>query len=90
MNIVDFYIVSCGMTFMMAVVLIKMLMKDMNANRERDKYLCDNPEFQIMIYCFIPIFNIILIFAMAYMAYSYHQYTLGNTDYNIFEEEGEF
>lgn len=35
----------------------------------------------------LPVFNIFMIIGFAYMVYSYHRYTLGKIDYNIFEED---
>lgn len=89
MGIALFYITSYCISYLTACVLTNILIEDMTANKEVTKYLSDNPQRNILRLFLIPVLNIILVLAMAYMVYSYHQYTLGYTDYNIFEKEGE-
>lgn len=85
-----FYITSCCITFLTAVVLTNFLVKDMTANKEMTKLISSDPRPRLLRIFLIPILNILLMLIMAYMVYSYHQYTLGYTDYNIFNEEGEW
>jgi hypothetical protein len=89
MGIALFYITSCVITYLTAIVLTNVLVKDLTANKELTKHLTGDSRRQLLRVFLIPIFNIILIVVMAYIVYSYHQYTLGYTDRNIFDEEGE-
>jgi uncharacterized membrane protein YhdT len=87
MGIALFYITSSCITYLSAIVLANFLMEDVQTNGDTDRY---RPMNLTKIKGFlIPIFNIVLVIVMARMVYSYHQYTLGYTDYNIFEKEGE-
>ena len=89
MSIALFYITSSCITYLTAVVLANVLVRDATTNKELTKIISSDPRPRLLRILLIPIFNILLVFAMAYMVYSYHQYTLGYADYNIFEEEGE-
>ena len=90
MGIALFYITSSCITFLTACVLANVLVKDMTANKEMTKHLSGEARLQFLRVFLIPILNIIIVLMMVYIAYSYHQYTLGYTDYNILEEEGKF
>jgi type VI protein secretion system component VasF len=90
MSIALFYITSCCITYLTAIVLTNVLVRDMTANKELTKHLLGDSRRRLLRVFLIPIFNIILVLMMAYIVYSYHQYTLGKTDYNIFKEEGEW
>jgi hypothetical protein len=89
MGIAIFYITSSCITYLTACVLTKILVQDMTTNKELTKHLSGDARTQFLRVFLIPVLNIILVFMMAYIVYSYHQYTLGYTDHNIFEEEGE-
>lgn len=88
MGIALFYITSSCITYLTACVLADFLLEDVQRNRHEDRYMPMN--FKKLKCYLIPIFNIFVVIVMADMVYSYHQYTLGYTDYNIFEEEGKF
>lgn len=90
LNIATFYITSCILTYMTACVLTNFLVRDMTINRELTKFISGDPKPRLLRIFLFPVINILLVFVMAIMVYLYHQYTLGNTDYNIFDEEGEF
>jgi sorbitol-specific phosphotransferase system component IIC len=90
MGIALFYITSSCITYLTACVLTNFLVRDMTANKELTKLIKGNPRENILRLFLMPILNILLVLVMAYMVYSYHQYTMGKTDYNIFDEEGEF
>jgi hypothetical protein len=90
MSIALFYITSSCITYLTAIVLTNVLVRDMAINRELTKLISGDPRPRLLRIFLIPILNILLVLIMAYMVYSYHQYTLGYTDYNIFDEEGKF
>jgi hypothetical protein len=90
MSIAIFYIASSCITYLTAIVLTNVLVRDLTANKMLTKHLTGDARTRFLRVFLIPIFNIILVFMMAYIVYSYHQYTLGHTDRNIFEEEGKF
>jgi hypothetical protein len=84
--IATFCIVSTCIIYAVGVVLANILAKDMKAN---GKLLDRKSRQEILDLFLLPVFNIFMIIGFAYMVYSYHRYTLGKTDYNIFDEEGE-
>jgi hypothetical protein len=90
MGIALFYITSSCITYLTAIVLTNILVRDLTANKELTKHLTGNARHRLLRVFLIPILNIILVLMMAYIVYSYHRYTLGYTDHNIFEEEGKF
>jgi hypothetical protein len=90
MGIALFYITSSCIAYLTAIVLTNVLVKDLTANKELTKHLTGDARLQFLRVFLIPILNIIIVLMMAYIVHSYHQYTLGRTDYNIFYEEGEW
>jgi hypothetical protein len=96
MGIALFYITSCCITYMSAIYFGKILIEDIKANGHESRYLKRSEDSEEDSMCWLfkisitPIFNIIMTLIMIRITYSYHQYTLGKTDYNIFEEEGKF
>ncbi len=96
MSIALFYITSCLITYMSAIYFGKILIEDIKANGHETKYLekSKNPNEDSMRWLFkisiAPIINIIIALIIIRITYSYHQYTMGRTEYNILEidEEG--
>jgi hypothetical protein len=90
MSLALFYITSCCITYLTAIVLTNVLVRDLTANKELTKHLTGDARTQFLRVFLVPLLNIVIVLMMAYIVYSYHQYTLGYTDHNIFEEEGKF
>jgi len=96
MSIALFYITSCCITYLSAIYFGKILIEDIRANGHESRYLLGAEESDLEAVPWIfkvsltPIFNLIVTLMIARIAYSYHQYTMGKTDYNILEidEEG--
>ena len=95
MSIALFYITSCCITYLSVIYFGKILIDDVKANGHESRYLTKSkePESEVVPWlftvCLTPIFNLIVALIMIRITYSYHQYTLGKTDYNIFDEEVE-
>ena len=99
MGIALFYITSCLITYLSAIYFGKILIGDIKANGHEPKYLekSKNPNEDSMRWLFkisiAPIINLIVTSIIIRITYSYHQYTMGLTDYNILKalkEEGKF
>ena len=95
MGIALFYITSCLITYMSAIYFGKILIEDIKANGHEPKYLekSKNPNEDSMRWLFkisiAPIINIIIALIIIRITYSYHQYTMGKTEYNILEIDKE-
>ena len=89
MSIALFYITSCLVTYLSAIYFGKILVADIKANGHEPKYLekSKNPNEDSMRWIFkisiAPIVNLIVASIIIRITYSYHQYTMGRTDYNI-------
>jgi uncharacterized membrane protein YdjX (TVP38/TMEM64 family) len=94
MGIALFYITSGCITYLSAIYFGRILVEDLKANNQTAKFISKKSKRESIPWIFkvslIPILNIIVALIIARTTYSYHQYTLGYTDYNIFEEEGKF
>jgi hypothetical protein len=93
MSIALFYITNCCITFLSLMYFGGILIKDIKSNGHESKYLTKskNPDNEAIPWIFqvsvAPIINLLVALIVVRMTYSYHQYTLGRTDYNILEEE---
>jgi uncharacterized membrane protein YdjX (TVP38/TMEM64 family) len=94
MSVALSYITSSCITYLSAKYFGRILVEDLKANNQTSKFISKKSKREsipwILKVSLMPILNIIVALIIARITYSYHQYTLGHTDYNIFEEEGEF
>lgn len=87
MSIAIFYITSSCITYLTAIYFGRILVEDLKANNQTAKFISKKSKRESIPWIFkvslMPILNIIVALIIARITYSYHQYTLGYTDYNI-------
>jgi uncharacterized membrane protein YdjX (TVP38/TMEM64 family) len=91
MGIALFYITSSCITYLTAKYFGRILVEDLEANNQTSKFISKKSKREsipwILKVSLMPILNILVALIIARITYSYHQYTLGYTDYNILKRK---